>query len=193
METHIGKLIRQKVSQQDDLTIRAFAEKLGVHEQTVYDIYKRPDISTDLLRRVADALEVPLAYFLPELAGETAAAAFVSDRPAERAPRITRPKPDDAAEPAPETRAAPASIQSDTASARPEPADDEQDTPRFSSPPAPETRKATPTQRGDAERELAWAKEKIELLEARLRDKEQLILLLKTLLPNSLRDLNGKA
>lgn len=199
METHIGKLIRQQVSEKSDLTIRAFADKLGVHEQTVYDIYKRPDINTDLLRRVADALEVPLSFFLPELAEtggppppprpENGDGAEVA-RPGDRAPRPARP----AAEEAPEA-AAPAPEAQKPEKPAPEP-----EAPRFMPPPQsvpppeaaprkPERAPAPETESPDA-RELAWAREKIELLEARLRDKEQMIALLRTLLPANMP--NGK-
>lgn len=63
MEVHIGKMIRERIGQRSDLTIKVFAEKLGVHEQTVYDIYKRADVSTDLLRRISEILEIPISDF----------------------------------------------------------------------------------------------------------------------------------
>ena len=66
MEAHIGNKIRARLSQMPHLTVKAFAEKLGVHEQTVYDIYKRTDINTEMLRKISDALEVPMSYFFEQ-------------------------------------------------------------------------------------------------------------------------------
>jgi transcriptional regulator with XRE-family HTH domain len=66
METHIGNRIRNRLAQVPNLTVKAFAERIGVHEQTVYDIYKRTDINTELLKKISEALEVPIAYFFEE-------------------------------------------------------------------------------------------------------------------------------
>lgn len=64
MEKHIGSLIRAKVSQTPGLSSKILAEKMGVHEQTIYDIYKRPALHTDVLAKISKILEVPVAYFL---------------------------------------------------------------------------------------------------------------------------------
>jgi transcriptional regulator with XRE-family HTH domain len=61
---HIGKLIKERVAGTPHLTIKAFAERLNVHEQTIYDIYRRETVNTDLLQRICDILEVPITYFL---------------------------------------------------------------------------------------------------------------------------------
>lgn len=141
-EVHIGKLIKHQVSQRPDLTIRAFAERLGVHEQTVYDIYRRSDIHTDQLKRIAEILDLPITYFffpddLPPAEPETASARSQAREAEEREvlPEI-RPLRNGSARP----------IADEAAALR---------------------------------RELDWMREKVELLEARLRDKEEVIALLR--------------
>ncbi|MCS6905072.1 MAG: helix-turn-helix transcriptional regulator [Bacteroidia bacterium] len=67
MENHIGNMIRQRVAEMPGMTSKLLAEKLGVHEQTIYDIYKRPSINTDILLKICRILEVPVTYFLGNL------------------------------------------------------------------------------------------------------------------------------
>jgi transcriptional regulator with XRE-family HTH domain len=67
---HIGKVIKHRISELPDLTVRAVAERLGMHEQSLYYIFRQADISTETLRKMCDVLEVPMSYFftteLPE-------------------------------------------------------------------------------------------------------------------------------
>ncbi len=150
-EIHIGKLIKHQVNQRPDLTIRSFAERLGVHEQTVYDIYRRADIHTDQLKRIAEILELPITYFF-----------FPDDLP--EAERPARP-----AEPVAEA----------SRNGRSREAESETQRPRET--PTAETNGSSrsPVPCAELRRELAWAHEKIALLEARLRDKDELIALLR--------------
>lgn len=60
----IGELIRAKVNDTPGMSSKLLAEKLGMHEQTIYDIYKREAIHTDILSRIAKILDVPVVYFL---------------------------------------------------------------------------------------------------------------------------------
>jgi plasmid maintenance system antidote protein VapI len=64
MENHIGNMIRNRVAEMPGMTSKLLAEKMGVHEQTIYDIYKRPSINTDILLKISKILEVPATYFL---------------------------------------------------------------------------------------------------------------------------------
>ena len=148
-EIHIGKLIKHQVSQRPELTIRGFAERLGVHEQTVYDIYRRADIHTDQLKRIAEILELPITYFffpddLPDLEHHTR-----TETPAEPL-RNGRARDAD-----PPSRPAPSSEANGS------------------------TRQPAQPACAELRRELEWASEKIALLEARLRDKDDLIALLR--------------
>jgi plasmid maintenance system antidote protein VapI len=64
MENHIGNMIRNRVAEMPDMTSKILAEKMGVHEQTIYDIYKRASINTDILLKISKILGVPVTYFL---------------------------------------------------------------------------------------------------------------------------------
>jgi transcriptional regulator with XRE-family HTH domain len=64
MENHIGNMIRNRVAEMPGMTSKLLAEKMGVHEQTIYDIYKRASINTDVLLKISKVLEVPVTYFL---------------------------------------------------------------------------------------------------------------------------------
>jgi transcriptional regulator with XRE-family HTH domain len=60
---HIGKVIKHRISELPDLTVRAVAERLGMHEQSLYYIFRQADISTETLRKMCEVLEVPMSYF----------------------------------------------------------------------------------------------------------------------------------
>lgn len=52
---HIGSIIKQKVKEQS-LTIKEFADKINCERSTVYDIYERKSIDSELLIRISEAL-----------------------------------------------------------------------------------------------------------------------------------------
>ena len=55
MEMHIGKEIEQKF-QESGLKLAVFADKINTGERNVYSIFKRRDISADMLRKISTVL-----------------------------------------------------------------------------------------------------------------------------------------
>jgi len=52
---HIGSVIKQKVKE-SSMSIKEFAERISCERSTVYDIYERKSIDTELLIRISEAL-----------------------------------------------------------------------------------------------------------------------------------------
>lgn len=58
MPLHIGQLIRAELdSHPRHHTVTWFANRLNCNRRNVYDIFNRPDIDTNLLRRICTVLE----------------------------------------------------------------------------------------------------------------------------------------
>lgn len=55
-EIHIGSIIRRKL-EESPLTIAQFAEQINRTRPTVYDIFNRKSIDTDLLIRISEVLK----------------------------------------------------------------------------------------------------------------------------------------
>jgi plasmid maintenance system antidote protein VapI len=55
MKMHIGKEIEQKF-QESGLKLPVFADKINTGERNVYSIFKREDISADMLRKISEVL-----------------------------------------------------------------------------------------------------------------------------------------
>ena len=49
---HIGKMI-QREFKKSGMTAQAFADAIACNRQNVYKIFEKPDISTNLLRRIS--------------------------------------------------------------------------------------------------------------------------------------------
>jgi len=170
---HIGRLIKHQLSLRPEMTIKIFADKLGVHEQTVYDIYRREDINTEQLKRIAEILDLPITYFFfPDDTPDTDFAAnsngnVLGSSPAnpepeaqntaakQKAPSIENPESYRSPVSAPKTAPQPAPNGSANATAR-------------------------PAENALLQQQLKWANEKIALLEARIADKDEMIDLLKS-------------
>jgi len=52
---HIGSIIKQKVAE-SNMTIHEFADRINCERTTVYDIYERKNIDSELLIRISEAL-----------------------------------------------------------------------------------------------------------------------------------------
>jgi len=55
-DIHIGSIIRSKV-EESSLSIAEFAERINRTRPTVYDIFNRKSIDTDLLIKISEALD----------------------------------------------------------------------------------------------------------------------------------------
>ncbi len=60
---HVGRRIKERVAQMPELTAKALASKMNMHEQTLYDVYRRSSVDTDKLLMFSEILKVPLTYF----------------------------------------------------------------------------------------------------------------------------------
>ena len=60
---HVGRRIKERVAQMPELTAKALASKMNMHEQTLYDVYRRSSVDTDKLLLFSEILNVPLTYF----------------------------------------------------------------------------------------------------------------------------------
>ncbi|MCS7084972.1 MAG: hypothetical protein RMM53_09155 [Bacteroidia bacterium] len=60
---HVGRRIKERVAQMPELTAKALASKMNMHEQTLYDVYRRSSVDTDKLLQFSEILKVPLSYF----------------------------------------------------------------------------------------------------------------------------------
>lgn len=64
-ENKIGYKIKELASQ-ENITLAELAKKLGKTKQAVYDIVEKEDVSTAILRQVADIFDVPISSFFSE-------------------------------------------------------------------------------------------------------------------------------
>lgn len=64
-ENKIGFKIKELASQQN-ITLAELAKKLGKTKQAVYDIVEKEDVSTAILRQVADVFDVSISSFFNE-------------------------------------------------------------------------------------------------------------------------------
>jgi transcriptional regulator with XRE-family HTH domain len=62
---HLGIKIKNLV-EKSSYSNKDFAEKLGKTEQALYDIFKKADINTSLLKKIAEILKVPVSSFFEE-------------------------------------------------------------------------------------------------------------------------------
>ncbi len=62
MKIHIGNKIRNLVDLKK-IPIADFASKIQKSTTAVYDIYKKEDINTALLKYISDVLDVPMSYW----------------------------------------------------------------------------------------------------------------------------------
>jgi len=64
---HIGEVIKS-ISERSGMSVTAFADKIGVSRNNIYDIYKRSSIDTGLLGRISKALNHNFFeyYMVPE-------------------------------------------------------------------------------------------------------------------------------
>ncbi|MCO6499099.1 MAG: helix-turn-helix transcriptional regulator [Vicingus serpentipes] len=63
---HIGKIIERQV-EQSGMTKAAFADRIGKTRNTVYDIFSRTTIDTDLLKKISEALHYDFfQHYKPE-------------------------------------------------------------------------------------------------------------------------------
>ncbi len=53
---YIKELIEKK-----NLTVKSFAEKVGISRESVYDIYQKEDTKSSTIDKIASVLEVPIA------------------------------------------------------------------------------------------------------------------------------------
>ncbi|MDR1198464.1 MAG: transcriptional regulator [Prevotellaceae bacterium] len=60
---HIGNIIRQKVKQ-NSLSVTGFAKLINRSRSDVYDIFKRPNIDTDLLLCISKVLDYDFMEYL---------------------------------------------------------------------------------------------------------------------------------
>ena len=61
----IGLIIKQ-LAKERGIPVNELAEYLGKSEQATYDIFKKRDVSTAILRKCAELFDVPVSYFFQE-------------------------------------------------------------------------------------------------------------------------------
>jgi len=60
--SRIRKLIDDK-----KLTIREFAEKIGVSEPGIHNMFRTHDMKVSTLQKIADYFDVPITYFFDDI------------------------------------------------------------------------------------------------------------------------------
>lgn len=66
METsHLGNKIKEYI-EKNNISISVFARKIEMSNTAVYDIYRKPDINTSLLRKISKVLNLPIEYWFKE-------------------------------------------------------------------------------------------------------------------------------
>jgi transcriptional regulator with XRE-family HTH domain len=63
MTIHIGNKIKQLVDSHRKMTNKEIAEKLGMTEVNFYKVLKKEDLSTELLKKIAEILGVSVSWF----------------------------------------------------------------------------------------------------------------------------------
>jgi len=61
---HINRI--RKLIDDKKLTIRDFAEKIGVSEPGIHNMFRSHDMKVSTLQKIADFFEVPITYFFDE-------------------------------------------------------------------------------------------------------------------------------
>lgn len=72
MPIHFGNKIKELIDNQRTMSNRDIAEKLGMTEVNFYKVIKKEDMSTELLKRVAEVLDTPLSWFFGDTATQVA-------------------------------------------------------------------------------------------------------------------------
>jgi len=62
MKDHLGFKIK-KIAQEKEIKINVLAAKLGLTRAGIYEIFKRKEISTELLKKISIILKVPMSYW----------------------------------------------------------------------------------------------------------------------------------
>lgn len=64
-QIHVGSRIKQEM-QNARMTVKDVAEHLNISRAAVYDIFKKKDVSTSLLRDLSTLFQVPMSVFVEE-------------------------------------------------------------------------------------------------------------------------------
>lgn len=64
-QVHVGARIKQEMLNAK-MTVRDVAKHLDISRAAVYDIFKREDVSTSLLRQFSTLFHVPMSIFVEE-------------------------------------------------------------------------------------------------------------------------------
>ena len=59
---HLGLIIKELIEKKR-LSVAEFAGKVGYSRQHMYDVLEKQYLGTDVLEKISNALEVPIAYF----------------------------------------------------------------------------------------------------------------------------------
>src|SRR5688572_21463291 len=62
MQYHFGKIIKE-FADQKNLKVKDLAELTGKTTQSIYDIFRKEDLGTDVLKQFAEALEIQIIDF----------------------------------------------------------------------------------------------------------------------------------
>lgn len=62
---HIGLEIKE-LARKENITLAELAKRINRNKQSVYEMVEKEDINTGLLRKVAKALNVPMAHFFSD-------------------------------------------------------------------------------------------------------------------------------
>lgn len=63
---HIGNEIQKIVKRKQNIDTTNLARKIGLTRQGLYEIYKKDDLNTKMLKSICTALDLPVTYFLEE-------------------------------------------------------------------------------------------------------------------------------
>ena len=64
-QIHVGSRIKQEM-QNARMTVNDVSEHLKISKSAVYDIFKKKDVSTSLLRDLSSLFQVPMSVFVEE-------------------------------------------------------------------------------------------------------------------------------
>ena len=65
MNIHFGKRIKE-LSETKNLSVKELSQMTGKTTQSIYDIFRKEDLGTDVLKQFADALKIPIVHFFLE-------------------------------------------------------------------------------------------------------------------------------
>ena len=57
----------RKLIDNNNLTIREFAEKIGVSEPGIHNMFRTNDMKVSTLQKIADYFDVPITYFFDDI------------------------------------------------------------------------------------------------------------------------------